>query len=103
MGADERRALWRQQAQERRDDQAYRLAEDGDRRRLRWALQGRAGLAVPGARARREEGRPRVRLFIAGQKAFGAAVLAVALRHGHQVVGVSSPLHGGSTSTTGEP
>lgn len=44
-----------------------------------------------------------MRLFIAGQKAFGAAVLEVALRTGHQVVGVSSPLYGTATDTTGAP
>ena len=44
-----------------------------------------------------------MRLFIAGQKAFGAAVLEVALKRGHEVVGVSSPLHAHATATTGEP
>ena len=44
-----------------------------------------------------------MRLFIAGSKAFGAAVLEVALRTGHQVVSVSSPPHASTACTTGEP
>jgi methionyl-tRNA formyltransferase len=44
-----------------------------------------------------------VRLFIAGQKAFGAAVLEVALARGHEVVGVSSPPLAAGCTTTGEP
>jgi len=44
-----------------------------------------------------------VKLFVAGQKAFGAAVLELALRKGHRVLGVSSPALSGSTTTTGDP
>ena len=44
-----------------------------------------------------------MRLFIAGQKAFGAAVFELALRAGHQVVGVSAPPDAATVATTGEP
>ena len=44
-----------------------------------------------------------MRIFVAGQKAFGAAILEVALRCGHDVAGVSAPLHAASSGTTGQP
>lgn len=42
-------------------------------------------------------------LFIAGQRAFGAAVLEVALKRGHRVLGVSAPAWASRPATTGEP
>ncbi|MEQ8822641.1 MAG: formyltransferase family protein [Sumerlaeia bacterium] len=44
-----------------------------------------------------------MRLFIAGQKAFGAAVFDMAIERGHEVLGVSSPEHGSGTYTDGSP
>lgn len=44
-----------------------------------------------------------MRIFVAGQKAFGAAVLELAMRAGHHVAGVSSPPHASTLDTTGAP
>ena len=44
-----------------------------------------------------------MRLFIAGQKAFGAAVFEMARKKGHEIAGVSAPLFAVTPATTGEP
>jgi methionyl-tRNA formyltransferase len=44
-----------------------------------------------------------VRLFIAGSRAFGAEVLTLALRKGHEVLGVSSPALGSGSYSDGAP
>ena len=44
-----------------------------------------------------------MRIFIAGSKAFGAAVFEMVRRHGHEIAGVSAPVYASTTATTGEP
>lgn len=43
-----------------------------------------------------------MRVFVAGQKAFGAAVLELVLHRGHDVAGVSSPPWARASTTTGD-
>ena len=41
-----------------------------------------------------------MRIFIAGSKAFGAAVFEMALARGHTIAGVSAPLYAATPATT---